>query len=243
MDNENALMKYYKAFLSFLFIVSVYGCENNNKLNSRGFVVRTSEDSTLDIRHDNYHISIAQTPIADEAFLVHLIDSTRTLFFETKNETGEWNFVMLKNNELEGKLLKFDQYQAVTSISWFHDGECFLTITPNALVSFSDSKKIKVDHILPPHIIVRQDSLRYYFTIEQKSYPIVSSICRSNRKINNFKDDLISNTRSFSVKSDSLPITINIDYSIDDLTNYTKLGKSYQWSSATDSVIELKVDQ
>jgi hypothetical protein len=233
-------MKYYKAFAPILIALLVYGCEQKDLLKLRGYDVSVSKNRVLSVKDRDYQLFLWHPYTNDlnvRGFIMPIGDTNLNFIIDC--ETGKWNFSELKDAKTEGKVLYFDQYQAVTEISWFHDGEKFLTITPNALVSFSDSKKIKVDHILPPHIIVLQDSLSYYFTIEQKSCPIVISSCRSNHKIDNFKDDLISNTRKFSIKSDSLPITITIDY----LIKYPKPAKSYQWNSTTDSVIELKIDQ
>jgi hypothetical protein len=233
-------MQHCKILVSFLLTILIYGCSDKNKFESRGFNVSTTKDSTLVIRDNAFQLFLFHPTDDSDNTSFDIPFMGNLLYFNIDDKEGNWSFGQLQNKILEGKLLQFDKYQAVTSVSWFHDNQLFYCYTVSPLrtkaVNFNN---MKLDHIHPPNFIVNKDSLLYHFTIEQNTYPIVLSGMDCKYKFIEFRDDMVSNVRDFYIKVDSLPFTVGVDYHEGD----GKPIKYYQWNSSTDSVIEVKVNQ
>ena len=244
-------MKYYIISPLLFGLLLLSGCRNKNVFESSGYTVKIAEDSSLNIWLGKVHMVISPAARGDSNFIgtfFQLNDPSKVDLFSVDRKTGNWMFCQSNNQYIcNGKMLIFDQYQAVTAISWLHEGGLFLTCNHSGGVFFEDIKKVRIDHILPPHIIFSKVSdSSYHFIIEQNTYPVVwcDVIIKSHNKVTDSKSDIISNTREFYVSQDSLPIRLRIDYGLGDSYKVgdRKIVKSFQWSSATDSVTEVKVN-
>ena len=157
-----------------------------------------------------------------------------------KNNANMSTSSLEESSYSEGEVLSYDQNNTVTSISWYHEGQCFFTISPSDKVSFSDMKKVKKNHIHQPHLIVANESSHYHFIFSQTTYPCTLSKIRVTNKLGevirleNDKYDLIYNALDFYATVDIFPITVEIAYTDTD----GKIIKCYQWDSETNLISE-----
>lgn len=232
-----------KTILASLFITLIVGCRNSDQHYIGGYSIAEIDTDAINIKKEDFRLSLSSIKLKSglqQTESIYLTDSAQLWITLSKDRTA---LCKVENNAIEGKLLVFDEYMVVKGISWFHNGQEFLTITPAAILTYSNFKNIIAGHIKKPIISFEKVSLertKYHIEIIQPTYPLMlSRIDIKNKegkaiKMQDLRDDLISNGRHFYIDSFDFPVAINIAYFKEPDT----ILKNYQWRSDSQVIIQ-----
>lgn len=232
-----------KTILVTLFITLIISCRNSGHHYIGGYSIAEIDTEAINIKKEDFRLSLSSVKLKSglqQTESIYLTDSTQLWITLSKDKTA---LCKVENNAIEGKLLVFDEHMAVKGITWCHNGNDFLTITPAAIVTSSNFKNIIAGHIKKPTISSEKVSLertKYHIEITQPTYPLMlSRIDIRNKedksiKMQDLRDDLISNSRHFYIDSFDFPVEINIAYFKEPDT----VLKRYQWRSDSQVIIQ-----